>query len=206
MMRMCGPGPRGVRRGGCRVAGGGRGGCGGLGGCRLAVYTGLLGARGGLPLFLCARLGGTGARETWGGVGLAKGVCRLLAGVPQQGLRRCLHRRLRAVSREVGEFPYCLWVVCGPWQCGSAVAESVVEVVVPHGLCLRDPGLRWFWCVWTVREFLGPVERRVEGLPRGALAACGSGSLEESLPASAGVLLVYLWGVGLGRHENQGWD
>ena len=45
-----------------------------------------------------------------------------------------------------------------------------------------------------VRGSLGPVERRVERLPLGALAACGSGGLEESLPALWRVLWVYFWG------------
>ena len=42
----------------------------------------------------------------------------------------------------------------------------------------------------------------MEGFPRGAFAACEGGGLEESLPASWGVLRVYLQGVGLGRHED----
>ena len=42
----------------------------------------------------------------------------------------------------------------------------------------------------------------MEGLPRGAFAACKGGGLEESLPALLRVCRVYFWGVGLGRHED----
>ena len=49
---------------------------------------------------------------------------------------------------------------------------------------------------------MSPVERCVEGFPRGAFAAYEGGGLEESLPASWGVFRVYLRGVGLGRHED----
>ena len=42
----------------------------------------------------------------------------------------------------------------------------------------------------------------MEGFPRGALAACEGGGLEESLPASWGVFRVCFWDVGLGRHED----
>ena len=109
---------------------------------------------------------------------------------------------LRAVSREVGDLPSGCWGVFGPWQCGWAVVERVVEVVVPHGFCLHDPGPRGLRCVWTVGGSLAPVECRVEGLPRGTLSACDSDGLEESLPASRGVLGFYFWGVGLGCHED----
>ena len=113
-----------------------------------------------------------------------------------------MHGRFRAVSREVGEVAYGLRGVCGPWQCDWAVVERVVEVVVPHGLGLFEPGLRGFRCVWTTRGSLSPVECRVEDFPRGALAACEAGGLEESLPAPWGVFGVYFSGVGLGRHED----
>ena len=96
---------------------------------------------------------------------------------------------LRTVSRGFG------W----PWQCGRAVVERVVEVVVPHGLGLVDPGLRGFRCVWAP---LSPVECCVEGFPWGAFAACEGGGLEESLPASWGVFRFYFRGVGLGCHED----
>ena len=36
--------------------------------------------------------------------------------------------------------------------------------------------------------------------PQGAFAACEGGGLKQSLPALWGVLWVYFWGVGLGRH------
>ena len=49
---------------------------------------------------------------------------------------------------------------------------------------------------------LGASRVRVEGLPRGVISACDSGGLEGSLPASSGVFQIYLWGVGLGRHED----
>ena len=119
----------------------------------------------------------------WAGVGLEEGLCSLLARVPQPGLRRCLHGRFRMVVREVGEFLYCLWGGSGPWQCRGAVLEMLVEVVATHGLCLLNPGLRGFRCVWTVEGSLGAEERRVEDLPRGAPSACGSGGLYRSLQA-----------------------
>ena len=75
-------------------------------------------------------------------------------------------------------------------------------MVVSHGFCLHDPGLRGFRCVWNLGGSLGPVECRVEGFPRGALSACDSGGLEELLPASWEGLRVCFWGVGLGRPEN----
>ena len=78
----------------------------------------------------------------------------------------------------------------------------MLEGVVPHGLGLHDPGFRGFRCVWAAGGPLSPVECCVEGFPRGAFAACEGGGLEESLPASWGVLGVYFWGVGLGRHED----
>ena len=49
---------------------------------------------------------------------------------------------------------------------------------------------------------MGPVERRVEGLPRGALSAIDSGGLQEWLPASWGLLQSSSSRVGLGRHED----
>ena len=88
------------------------------------------------------------------------------------------------VAREVGELAYGLWGVGWPWQCGRAVVERVVEVVVPRGLGLHDPGLRGFWCVWATGGSLSPVQRCVEGFPRGAFAACEGGGLEELLLAS----------------------
>ena len=42
----------------------------------------------------------------------------------------------------------------------------------------------------------------MEGFPRGALAACEAGGLEEWLTASWGVIWVYFRVVGLGRHED----
>ena len=77
-----------------------------------------------------------------------------------------------------------------------------MEVVVPHGFCLLDRGFPGFPCVWIVGGSLSPVECRVQGFPRGALSACDSGGLEESLRTSLGVFRVSLWGVGLGRHED----
>ena len=77
-----------------------------------------------------------------------------------------------------------------------------MELVVPHGLGLLDPVLCGFRRTWTAGGSLSPVECCVEGFPRGALAACEGGGLEESLPASWGVFWVYFSGVGLGCHED----
>ena len=77
-----------------------------------------------------------------------------------------------------------------------------MEVVASHGFCLHDPGLRGFWCVWTVRRSCGPVECRVEGLPPGAFSACDSGCLEGSLPALWGVFRINFRGVGPSCHED----
>ena len=104
-------------------------------------------------------------------------------------------------AREVGEIAHGLRGVGWPWQCGQAVVERVVEVVVPHGLGLFDAGLRGLGCVWAVQGPLSPVECCVEGFPRGTFAASESGGLEESLLVSWGVFRVYLRAVGLGRHE-----
>ena len=90
----------------------------------------------------------------------------------------------------------------GHCSAGGLSSKGVVEVVVPHGLCLLDPGLCGCRCVWTVGGPLSPVECRVEGFPRGALSACDSGGLVESLPALWGVFRVYFWGAGLVRHED----
>ena len=78
----------------------------------------------------------------------------------------------------------------------------MVEVVVPHGLGLHDPGLRVFRCVWAAGGPLSPVECCVEGFPRGAFAASEVGGLEESLTASWGVFRVCFRAVGLGCHED----
>ena len=94
-----------------------------------------------------------------------------------------MHARFSVAAHEVGELAYGLRGVCGPWQCGRAVVERVVEVVVPHGLDLLDPGLRGFRCVWTAQGSLSPEECCVKGFPRGASAACEAGGLEELLPA-----------------------
>ena len=77
-------------------------------------------------------------------------MCSLTAGVSQRGFGRCLHGRLRAILLQVGEFLYCLWGVCGPWQCVRAVVKGAVEVIVPRRLCLLHPGLRGFRCFCTV--------------------------------------------------------
>ena len=77
-----------------------------------------------------------------------------------------------------------------------------MELVVPDGLGLHDPGLHGFWCVWTLGGPLSPVECSVEGFPRGAFAAREAGGLEELLPASRGVFQVYFPVVGLGHHED----
>ena len=74
-------------------------------------------------------------------------------------------------------------------------------MIVPHGFCLPDPGLPEFRSVWTLGGSLGPVERRVEGVPRGATSACDSGGLVESLPPWWVVPRVHFQGVGLGRRE-----
>ena len=96
-------------------------------------------------------------------------------------------------AREVGELAHGLQGVGWPWQCGRAVVKRVVQVVVPHGLGLHDPGLRGFWCVSAVRGPLSPVECCVEGFPRGAFAACEGSNVEESLQASLGVFRVQAW-------------
>ena len=49
---------------------------------------------------------------------------------------------------------------------------------------------------------MDPVHRCSEGFPWGAFWACGSGGLEQSLPASQGVIWVFSWCVGLGCHED----
>ena len=105
-------------------------------------------------------------------------------------------------AREVGKLAYGLRGVGWPLQCGRAVVERVVEVLVPHGLGLPDPGLRGFRCVWTARGSWSPVDCCVEGFPWGAFAACEGGGLEESPLALWGVFWVYFWGVDLGRHED----
>ena len=105
-------------------------------------------------------------------------------------------------AHEVGELAYGLRRIGWPWQCGRAVVEGLVKVVVPHGLGLHDPGLRGFRCVWAVRGALSPVEFCVEGFPWGAFATCEGGGLKESLPAPRGAFWVYFRAIGLGRHED----
>ena len=104
-------------------------------------------------------------------------------------------------AREVAELAYRLRRVGWPWQCGRAVVERVVEVVVPHGLGLPDPP-PWAPVCLGRGGSLSPVECRVEGFPWGAFAACENCGLEESLLASWGVFWVYFWGVGQDRHED----
>ena len=135
-------------------------------------------------------------------MGFEEGVRCLLARIPQWGFRQCLHFRFRVAAHDVGELAHGLWGIWWPWQCGRAVVEEVVKVVVPHGLGLHDPGLRGFRCVWAVGGALSPVECCVEGFPGGAFAACEGGGLEESLPAPWGVFRVYFRAVGLGCHED----
>ena len=155
----------------------------------------------GVPLCLRVRLGWTGGGCTGGaqvgrthawpaGLGLVAGALLVFAWSPSLGF---------TLGRRVS---YCLWGVSGPGQCGWAVVEKVMEVVFRHGLGLHDPGLRGFRCVQTVGRSLDPVERRLEGLPGGALSACGGGGSEESLPAFWGVLRVFFWAVCLGCHED----
>ena len=103
---------------------------------------------------------------------------------------------------EVGELAHGHRGIRWPWQCGRAVVEGVVKVVVPHGLGLHDPGLCRFRCVLAAQEALSSVECCVEGFPWGALAACEGGGLEELLPAPCGVFQVFFRGIGLGGHEN----
>ena len=133
---------------------------------------------------------------------MEEGVRSLLSEVPQRGLCRRLHGRRRAVLHEVDELLYGLRRVCGTWHCGSSVVKGVLGVVVLHCLCLPEPGLRGFWCVLAVVGSLGPVECRVEGLPRGPLSACDSGGLKELLQASWEVFWVYFLAVGLACHED----
>ena len=127
-------------------------------------------------------------------MGFEKGVCSLLAVVSQQGFHQCLHGHLRAVSREVRQFLYCLSGVCGPWQCGRAILKGVVEVVVPHGFCLLDPGIREFRCVWNVR--------RPRARPTGRPLSLRQRWLVGVAATFVGVLGVYFWGKGLGRHQD----
>ena len=134
-------------------------------------------------------------------MGFEEGVRCLLARIPQWWFCRRLHFRFRVAAHDVGEVAHGLRGIGWPWQCGRAVVEGVVKVVVPHGLGLHDPGLRGFRCVWAVGGALSPVECRVEGFPGGAFAACEGGGLEESVPAPWGVFRVYFRGIGLGRHE-----
>ena len=70
----------GVGQGGCLVRRGAQGGCGGFGGCRHAVYSGLLGARGGCASFSSRLLWWDWRWRDWGGVGLGEGMCSLVAG------------------------------------------------------------------------------------------------------------------------------
>ena len=170
------------------------------GGREVAAFPAWLGAD--APLFCLARLGGTGVSRGWGGVGFEEGVRCLLARIPQWGFCRRLHVRFRLAAHEVGELAHGLWGVGWPWQCGRAVIEGVVKVVVPHCLGLHDPGLRGFRCVWAIGGALSPVECCVEGFPWSAFAACQGGGLQESLPALLGIFRVYLRGIGLGRHED----
>ena len=134
------------------------------------------------------------------GVGWEEGMRSPLALIPEWGFCRRLHGCFRVAAREVGELAFGLRGVGWPWQCGRAVVERVVEVVVPHGLGLPDPGLCGFECVWAAGGSLSPVDCCLDRFPRGAFAARECGGLEESLPASWGVLRVFFWGVGLGRH------
>ena len=126
----------------------------------------------------------------------------LLAQIPERGFCRRLHGRFRVAALEVDEPAYGLRGVGWPWQCGRGVLERVVEVVVPRGLGLHDPGVRGFRCVRAAGSSLSPLECCLEGFPRGASAACEGGGLEESLPASWGVFWVFFRGVGLGCHVN----
>ena len=192
MMRMPGPGGVVVMMGGRMTGMLGPGLPGGSGGCCLGA---------GAPLFCLARLGGTGGGGAGGAWGWKKGCVACWPGSLSGGSAGvCMVAftwlRLRSASLRT--------VSGGLFGHGSAaglVVERVVELVVPHGLGLHDPGLRGFRCVWAVGGPLSPVECCVEGFPRGAFAACEGGGLEESLPASWGVFRVYLRGVGLDRHE-----
>ena len=150
MMRMLGPGGRGGGPVGRTRGWSGR--PGRVRGVRRLLACRLfwsVGGRGWVRLFFFVLAWAAVEVVGLGGVALEEGVCSLLAWVSQRGLCQSLHGRLRSVSREVGEFPYRLRVVGGPWQCSWAVLERVVEVVVPHGLCLPDPGFRAIRCVWT---------------------------------------------------------
>ena len=135
-------------------------------------------------------------------MGFEEGLRCLLARTPQWGFCRCLHFRFCVAAHDVGELAHGLWGIFWPWQCGRAVVEGVVKVVVPHGLCPHDPGLRGFRCVWAVGGALSPVECCVEGYPGGAFAVCEGGGLKEWMPALLGVFRVYFWAVGLGHHED----
>ena len=119
-------------------------------------------------------------------MGFEEGMRCLLARIPQWGFCRRLHVRFRVAAHEIGELAHGLRGIGWPWQCGQAVVQGVVNVVVPHGLGLHDPGLRGFRCVWAVGGALSPVECCVEGFPGGAFAACEGGGLEELLPARGG--------------------
>ena len=75
-----------------------------------------------------------------GARGLKKGCVARLPGSQSGRLPGCF----RVIAREVDELAYGLRGVCGQLQCGRAVVERVVEVVVRHGFGLFDPGLRGF--------------------------------------------------------------
>ena len=191
MMRMLGP----VFPGGL----GGVRGAGRLLPCRPFWFAGGLGR---MRLFSVLLAGWDWRWWGWGGVGLEERVRGLLVRIPQRELCWRLHGCSRVAVREAGELAYGLRGVGWPRQCGRVDVQGVVEVVVPHGLGLLDPGLRGFWRIWITGGSLSPVECCVEGFSRGAHVACEGGGLEESLPASWGVFRVYFWAVGLGRHED----
>ena len=58
-------------------------------------------------------------------------MCCLPARISYWGFCRRLHVRFRVAAHEVGELAHGLRGIGWPWQCGRAVVEGVVKVVVP---------------------------------------------------------------------------
>ena len=118
---------------------------GGAWGWEVAAFPAWFGA--GALLFPLARLGGTGGCGAWGAWGLKKGCVACWPGSLSRGSAGvCMVAfawlRVRSASLRT--------VSGGSVGHGSAAGLSskrVVEVVVPHGLGLLDPGFCGFWCV-----------------------------------------------------------
>ena len=174
-MRMLGPGGGADAELVGRVGGPG----GGWEVVALLSFLAFWGLGAGAPLFRRACFGGTGGGGAGGAWGRKKGCVAcwpLSRSGGSAGVCMVPFAWLRVKSASLCTL---LRGVFGPRQCGRAVVKRMVEVVVPHLVCLHDPGLRGFPCVWTARGSLSLVQCRVEGFPWGALAACEGGALEE---------------------------